>query len=99
MRVCVCVFFLKDSEDEMSSDSLNLASDEDDSSGEEAQMQESLRREKSAEKEDSAAMSQLKYVFVPAETDLQRNKPEQQSEPLMVTYFHIPKGFVILLKC
>lgn len=91
--MCVSIFF-SDSEDEMSSDSLNLASHEDDSSGEEAQMQESLRRKKS-----SAAVSQLEYFFVPAETDLQKDKPEQQSEPLMVTYFHIPMGFIILLKC
>lgn len=88
----VKVFFFsahKDSEDEMSSDSLNLVPHEDNSSSEEAQMQECLTRKKSTEKEDSAAVSHLEGFFGLAGTDLQTDKPEQQTEPLMVTHFHI----------
>ncbi|XP_017279440.2 uncharacterized protein zbbx [Kryptolebias marmoratus] len=79
---------LVDSADEMSTDSLSLAPHEDDSSGDEAQTQGRLTKKKSTEREDSAAVSHLEDFFVPAEaeieTDLQTDKPEHQSEPLMV---------------
>lgn len=76
-------FFHKDSEDEMSSDSLSLVPHEDNSSSEDAQMQECLTRMKSTEKEGRAAAE------AGTETDLQADMQEQQTEPLMVTHFHI----------
>lgn len=101
VKVFFFFFLHKDNEDEMSSDSLSLAPHEDNSSSEEAQMQECLTRTKSTEKEDRAAASRLEGFFVLAEadteTDLHTDKQEQQTEPLLVTHFHISIFFLKII--
>ncbi|XP_041851441.1 uncharacterized protein zbbx isoform X2 [Melanotaenia boesemani] len=75
-----------DSGDEMSIDSLGLA--EEDSSGEETQMERRLTREKSKEENHRPVLSHLDDSFILAEVetkkDLQTEEPEKQSKSFMV---------------
>ncbi|RVE64571.1 hypothetical protein OJAV_G00127300 [Oryzias javanicus] len=78
-----------DSGDEMSSDSLSLALFEEDSSGEETQIQGHLATKKLKEKQSSASCFQ-EDSFIPAEPekekDLLSDKPERQPELLMSSF-------------
>ncbi|XP_071352770.1 zinc finger B-box domain-containing protein 1 isoform X2 [Trachinotus anak] len=80
-----------DSGDEMSSDSLGLASHEEGSSDEEAQMHGCLTRGKSREDEQGiSAISHLGDSFVPTDAErekyLRTDEPEQPSEPSSVMH-------------
>jgi len=82
----------------MSSDSLGLASHEEGSSDEEAQMHGCLTRGKSREDEQGiSAISHLGDSFVPTDAErekyLRTDEPEQPSEPSSVRCFHIPATF------
>lgn len=90
---CFSVFVsYKDSGDEMSSDSLSLALFEEDSSGEETQIQGHLTTKKLKGKQSSASCFQ-EDSFIPAEPEKEKyllsDKPERQPELLMVTYCYI----------
>lgn len=85
----------------MSSDSLDLAPHEEDSSDEEAQMHGLLTRGRSREEvKGNSAISHLEDSFVPAdaerENDLHTDEQEQLSEPSKVTCFHIPTCVLFL---
>uniref|UniRef100_A0A3Q1FML4 Uncharacterized LOC110955998 n=1 Tax=Acanthochromis polyacanthus TaxID=80966 RepID=A0A3Q1FML4_9TELE len=81
---------LIDSGDEMSSDSLGVASREEDSSDKEAQMQGCLMRERSMEEQENPARSHLQDSFVPVEAEREKDswtdKPEQLPEPSLVIH-------------
>ncbi|XP_023153267.2 uncharacterized protein zbbx [Amphiprion ocellaris] len=81
---------LIDSEDEMSSDSLGLASRGEDLSDKEAQMQGRLRRERSMEEQENPAISHLQDSFVPVEAEREKDswtdESEQLSEPSLVIH-------------
>lgn len=83
----------------MSTDSLGLASYEEDSSDEEAQMHGRLTRGRSRDEQGNPAISHSEDPFVPAEREkhLQGDEQEQLSEPSMVTCFHIPTCFFFFL--
>ncbi|XP_051252805.1 uncharacterized protein zbbx isoform X3 [Dicentrarchus labrax] len=79
---------IEDSGDEMSSDSLGLAPDEEDSSDEEAEMCGCLTRGRSGEEEQrNTAIPHLEESFVPTNAErkkaLQMDEQEQLSEPSM----------------
>lgn len=78
-----------DSGDDMSSDSLGLASQEEDTSDDDAQMQGPLMRGRCRGEHENPAISHLEDSFVPAEAetrkDLQTDKSEQLPELAMVT--------------
>ncbi|KAM7413362.1 hypothetical protein PAMA_020651 [Pampus argenteus] len=80
-----------DNGDEMSSDSLGLAPDEEISSDEEPKMHICLARGRSREEDQgNSAISHLEDLFDPAdeerENDLQSDEPEQLSEPSMMMH-------------
>uniref|UniRef100_UPI0037E8D1FC uncharacterized protein zbbx n=1 Tax=Semicossyphus pulcher TaxID=241346 RepID=UPI0037E8D1FC len=76
-----------DSGDEMSSDSLGLASHEEDSSDEEAQILTHLMRGRSREEErGNPAISHPEDSLVAAEKQLQTDEQEQLSDPSMVMH-------------
>ncbi|XP_056297360.1 uncharacterized protein zbbx isoform X3 [Pseudoliparis swirei] len=77
-----------DSGDEMSTDSLGLASYEEDSSDEEAQMHGRLTRGRSRDEQGNPAISHSEDPFVPAEREkhLQGDEQEQLSEPSMAMH-------------
>lgn len=100
LNMSVCDFH-EDSGDEISSDCLDLAPHEEDSSDEEPQMHRHITRGRSrGEEQGNPAISHLRDSFVPAdverEEDFQTDESEQLSDPSMVRCFHIRCCFLQL---